>query len=312
MSLQRMSYPVIGLMLCFVVTGCSREKNQQQPVTTATGSKTSTAPASAASANEQSAALVRVINAVPDKRALDIAAKDTDTFQDVSYKTVTPYREIPSDAGKFTVKPTGDKTAQPIAENSESLASGRHYTVVAFPDKDNPDKVYVKAINDDQEPSTSGRARIRVINATPDVDKIAVFVRGEKDPLFSGVDFREAASYKEVGPGETTLELRRDEGGVTKHVSDATTAKLGKTSANRNEPNGIVATQPINLEAGKTYTIVLAGHAMSVRSEREHDRGHAAETKAEESKTAAHEHHNGLDVIVVEDTVPQQQPARTE
>ncbi len=308
MSLQKMSYPVIGLMLCFVVTGCSREKNQQQPVTTATGSKTSTAPASAASANEQSAALVRVINAVPDKRALDIAAKDTDAFQDVSYKTVTPYREIPSDAGKFTVKPAGEATAQPLAENSESLASGRHYTVVAFPDKDQPNKVYVKAINDDQEPSTSGRARIRIINASPDVDKIAVFVRGEKDPLFSGIDFREAASYKEVGPGETTLELRRDEGGLTKHVPDATTANRGgKATATRNDTDGILATQPVNLEAGKTYTIVLAGHSLTVKGEREHERSRTAESKA-----AANEHHNGLDVIVVEDTVPQQQPARTE
>jgi hypothetical protein len=282
MFLKRVSYPAMGLMLCFVVTGCSRESKQQQPVTTAADSKTSTAPASAAAAAEQKQALVRVIDAVPSKPALDVAAKDADVFKNVSYKTVTPYREIPSDAGKFIVKPAGETPTQPLAENSESISSGRHYTVVVFPDKDHADKVYVKAFSDDQEPSTTGRARVRVINAAVDADKIAVYTRGEKDSLFSGVGFQDAASYKEVGPGEVTLEIRSERSGVTKEVADATTARVGKTEPNR-PGEKMIATEHVTLDSGKTYTIVLAGP-----------------------------HQNKHDVIVVEDTVPQQQPARTE
>ena len=47
---------------------------------------------------------------------------------------MTPYKAIPANFDDFAVKAAGQDAATPLAENSESIMSGRHYTLVIFPD----------------------------------------------------------------------------------------------------------------------------------------------------------------------------------
>lgn len=285
---------VLGLSI--TVAGCSKESNQTQPAQSQSEAGASKAPESSAAAKERNEALVRVVNAVPDAPPIAVTAEKEAAFTDVKPKEVTPYKPIPANASAFAIKPATQETAQPLAENSESIMSGRHYTLVVFPGANTapktaePDqKVSLDVIADDLVPPSPGKARVRVINAAVGTDDVAVHLQGQDDALFSDVDFKEAVAYKDVDPMKTRMELRTSPNALS-DVNPKTGARTGEAAtpppsradrpadaAASQTPGQILDTHSLNLEAGKSYTIVLMG-----------------------DKAAGH-----LDTLVVEDVVPQ-------
>jgi hypothetical protein len=297
-----------------LVTGCNKESSQTSPVASQSGGSASTAPESGKAANENDQALVRVISAAPDAPAVEVSADKNPVFTRVEYKEVTPYKALPANFDDFMVKPAGQDSAAPLAENSESIASGRHYTLVIFPeaaaatvnvpkadmkaDREKGDKVdadhklTLDVIADDLQAPSAGKARVRVINAVAGTDDVEVFLRGQKDALFDDVDFKEAIAYKEIDPVKTTIEWRMAESllntanpktgdrGVTgEPPAPAPRAdRADRTAVADAQPGKVLGTHELNLEAGKSYTIVIAGKANSVRPR--------------------------LETIVIEDTVP--------
>jgi hypothetical protein len=223
---------LLGLWL--LVTACSSEPKQTQPVTSKTSSGTSTAPP-AKEVGQRDNALVRVINAVPGNTALDIFADDQKVFQSVAFKTVTPYRELSDDRHSFRVRHAGQDSAQPLAENSEGLSGGKHYTIVIMPDNNNKTSLYL--INDNIATPPAEKAQVRVIHASPDAGEVDI-VDKQGNKLFSSVNFQRETSYMEVDPKKTTLEVRQE----------------GQDRAVLTVPNA-------NFEKGKFYTIVVTGHA---------------------------------------------------
>lgn len=268
-----------------LVAGCSKESSQTTPVASSSGAATSTAPESGKAANENEQALVRVISAAADAPAVEVSADKNPVFTRVEYKDVTPYKALPANFDDFAVRAAGQSDAAPLAENSESIVSGRHYTLVIFPDapataataaaaKANGDgdaaradavtaekMLAIDVIADDLQAPAEGKARVRVINAAAGTDDVEVFLRGQKDALFDDVDFKEAIAYKEIDPVKTTLEWRTTE----------------------NAPGKVIGTQTIDIEAGKSYTIVIAGKTTGAKPR--------------------------FETIVVEDTVPPQPTA---
>jgi hypothetical protein len=304
-----------------LVAGCNRESNQAAPVASKSGGSTSTAPESGKAANENEQALVRVISAAADAPAVEVSADKNPVFTRVEYKDVTPYKALPANFDDFAVKAAGQDNAAPLAENSESIMSGRHYTLVIFPDapasrvaatSDAPraegeKKLALDVIADDLQAPSAGKARVRVINAAAGTDDIEVFLRGQKDALFDDVDFKEAIAYKEVDPVKTTIEWRMAESllttanpktgdrGVTGEPP-APAARADRADADRNDradrtasldaqPGKVLGTHSLNLEAGKSYTVIIVGKADGVKPR--------------------------LETIVVEDMVPQERPAAT-
>jgi hypothetical protein len=298
-----------------LVTGCNKESNQTAPVASESGGAASKAPESGAQANKNDQALVRVIGAAPDAAALEVTADKNPVFARVEYKDVTPYKALPANFDDFAVRTAGQDAAAPLAENSESIMSGRHYTLVIFPDaaakSDAPaaegetgvkveKKVAIDMIADDLQPPSAGKARVRVINAAIGTDDIEVFLRGQKDALFDDVDFKEAIAYKEIDPVKTTLEWRMAEsllntanpktGDRVTGEPAAPAARADRADADRADradrtagidaqPGKVLGTHSINFEAGKSYTIVMIG------------KSHGAKPRFE--------------TIVVEDTVPE-------
>jgi hypothetical protein len=294
-------------MSVMLVAGCNKESNQTSPVASQSGGAASTAPASGQAADKSDQALVRVIDAA-DEAPVEVIADKNPLFTRVEYKEVTPYKAVPANFDDFAVKPVGQESAAPLAENSESIMSGRHYTLVVFPETNATDpqkKVAIDVIADDLQPPSAGKARVRVINAAAGTDDIEVFLRGQKDALFNDVDFKEAMAYKEVDPVKTTMEWRTAESLLTTanpKTGDRTTgqpadpaARADRADADRADradrtntmdarPGKVLGTHSLDLEAGKSYTIVIAGKADGANRR--------------------------FETIVVEDTVPQQ-PAAT-
>jgi hypothetical protein len=295
----------LGLSV-MLLTGCSKESNQTSPVASESGGAASKAPESGQAAAKNDQALVRVIGAA-DAAPTEVIADKNEVFTRVEYKEVTPYKAIPANFDDFAVKQAGQDAATPLAENSESIMSGRHYSLVIFPDANTAanaangkdKKVALNVIADDLQQPSEGKARVRVINAAAGTDDIEVFLRGQKDALFDDVDFKEAIAYKEVDPVKTTIEWRTAEsllntanpktGDRPMGEPAAPAARADRADADRADradrtagidaqPGKVLGTHSLNLEAGKSYTIVIAGNADGARRR--------------------------FETIVVEDTVP--------
>src|ERR687888_1627086 len=132
----------LGLVALLIVTACSSESNQNQPVTTTTNAGTSNAPP-ATEVKQRGNALVRVIHAVPGGPSVDVFADDTKVFSGIAYKTTSPYKEVSGERHTFRIRPAGQDTAPPLAQNSEGLSDGKHYTVVAMAGSDGKPTLYV-------------------------------------------------------------------------------------------------------------------------------------------------------------------------
>jgi hypothetical protein len=225
----------MGLLLTMLVlmAACSSEPKQTQPVTSTSNSGTSTAPP-AKEVAQRNNALVRVINAVPGSSAVDVFADYQKVFESVAFKGVTPYRELSDDSHTFRVRNAGQDTAQPIAENSEGLVGGKHYTIVVMPDTNNKTALYV--LNDNITTPPTDKAQVRVIHASPDAGEIDVVDKQANKPLFSGVNFERETRYTDVDPMRTTLEVKQE-----------------------GQQQAIVSLPNANFEKGKFYTIVVTG-----------------------------------------------------
>src|SRR5918996_1782247 len=235
MNSKMKSRAVLALFALLLVAACSREANQNQPVTTTTNSGTSSAPP-ATEVKQRGNALVRVIHAVPGSAAVDVFADDTKVFTGIAYKTTSPYKEVSGERHTFRIRPAGQDTAQPLAENSEGLSDGRHYTVTATADANATPTLYI--YDDDLVPPSSGKAKVRVIHASADAGEVDVYAKQGNKKLFGGVNALSQTSYTEVDPMAATLEVRPE----------------GQNNAVLTIPNA-------KFNAGDTYTIVLTGKA---------------------------------------------------
>jgi hypothetical protein len=232
--------PTLAMMMVFMVS-CSRESSQHQPVKTTTdgGSSTTTASGDAAKRDK---ALVRVVHAMPAQPAVDAFAGDLRAFSNVTYKSVTPYAELTDDRQQLTLKSAGKPA--PLAENTENFAGGKHYTVLALPTSEQDPKPELKVLADDLTPPSSGKARVRVINASPDVGEIDVYTMNNADKLFGGVNFKSEAGYTEIAPTTTVVELRPQ---------------------GKKEP--LLMLPQFSFEPNKTYTIVVMGRVKNQQLE---------------------------------------------
>ena len=159
-------------------------------VTSRTEGATTSAP-SAETLERADRSLVRVVNAIPGAKAIDIYAGDSAAFSKVPYKKVTPFRQLERNAAAFQIK--AGPEGKPIAENREALADGGHYTIIAMPDEGGADKRNLRVLNDDFAPVPGDKARLRLVNAIPGEDDLTLKLRGYDDELFSDVAFKREA-----------------------------------------------------------------------------------------------------------------------
>ena len=223
-----------GMLTLGLTATVACEKKDTGAVTTTSEGGVETAP-SAAGVEERDNALIRVVHAVPGASAVAVYAGDSLAFPSVAYKTVTDFKEIGDDYFGFSVVPAGSGKDSPIAENREKLEDGAHYTVVAFPDEGDDDKVNVRVLDDDLKPITDGKARVRMVNAMANTDEVSMGVAGNDNKIFDDVNFKREAGWKEVDPMSGTFTFTTEDG-----------KKLASKSG-------------VTLVAGKSYTFVITG-----------------------------------------------------
>jgi hypothetical protein len=217
-----------------LLSACSRDAQTEDEVTTRTAGGEASTSISGDSADKRGEALVRVVNAVPETRSLTVRADETHALPAVEYKKVTAYTPIDRNWVTFQVSKSSDSTYAPLETNREMLTDGHRYTIVVMRDDDETG-LKTRIVRDDLA-NDATKAQVRVINAAEGFDEIDVRRRGvNDDDLFSGVNVGSEAGFNAIDPWAGALEFRAEDG------------------------KRLLATIPkVDLQAGKSYTIVLA------------------------------------------------------
>ena len=161
-------------------------------------------PAGAASAATGDA-MVRVAHLSPDAPSVDVYVNGAKTLSGVSYKTVSKYLSVPPGQYRFEVRPAGaDVGSKAVIDASDTLAAGKAVTVAAVGALAN---IKGQVYSDDISAPASGKAKVRVVHAAPEVPAVDVAVAGGPT-LFSGAAFPQATPYAEVAGGSYNLEVR--------------------------------------------------------------------------------------------------------
>lgn len=225
---------VAGLAL---LTGgaCRAEPAADFAVRTITPSGSWTAPSRAVAA-ERDRALLRIVAAIPGVSRLDLFVDGQKVFDALEYKTVTPFREVPSGRHALRLRPAGLDTADPLADVNQQLRAGRHYTAVIMPGDEGGSAAAVRVFDDPMELPQEDRASLRVVHAGADAGRMDVHLLGREDPLASGLDFHRASEFTELQPAPSPIELR---------------------PAQRTET--MLRLPDLRLSAGGLYTVVVIG-----------------------------------------------------
>jgi hypothetical protein len=202
--MRQVSFCTIALITFLGASGCN--KKTDQPTRTSTSEGQRSTGAAGTTAAKQDRALVRFVNADSNHPTADLWFGDMKAFSGVAYKAVTPYTELPADRSTFKLRVAGQNAD--LSTNNEGLFAGRHYTLIAIHNKDG--STTLRAVSDDLDSPSAGKAKIRMINAAPNTGELdLVQARDRKTEVFDGVNFDSPTSFKEVDPGN--LEVRRDD-----------------------------------------------------------------------------------------------------
>jgi hypothetical protein len=190
------------LLAAAVLATGACQKDSSPIKTTSDGETNVSSPADSMAAKGKS--LVRIVNAA---RAGDVSVKISQMplFNDVKPGTVTDYREISNNLGDFSVFPAGSTEGIAIAESEKMLRDGNRYSVVLI--AEDVSKSTLRVVRDDVIPD-SGKARLRVLHASPGAPAFDISVVGATVALFTGVGFKNEAGYVDMAPALVTLQFR--------------------------------------------------------------------------------------------------------
>jgi hypothetical protein len=165
-------------------------------VTTTSEGQVTEAPAGKQAAQTGSA-LVRFVNADPNAKSLELWSGDQTLFPNVAYKSITHYEQLPRGYTQFKLRSKSNK--DDVAATRRELFPGRHYTFVALPAKKGP--ALLVGLSDNLGALDPGQARVRLINATSDVDDLDLFKEGTNMRIAHGIDAGATTSFSDLTPG---------------------------------------------------------------------------------------------------------------
>jgi uncharacterized protein DUF4397 len=152
-----------------------------------------------------SAALVRVAHFSPDAPAVDVYVNDDRVLSGVAYPAVSKYLELPAGSYTFAVRPAGAAaSSDPVIEETAGVKGGAAYTVAAVGALAD---IKAAIFADDLSAPGSGKSKVRVIHAAPEVPAVDVAVK-DGPTLFEGAKFPSATDYAEVDAASYPVQVK--------------------------------------------------------------------------------------------------------
>jgi hypothetical protein len=162
-------------------------------------------PARAQDVTEEDAA-IRVVHASPGAPNVDVLVDGQPLVQDLAFGAATEYVGIRGGDHKVQVVPTGQGADAALIDTDLNVDGGDAYVFVAM-DRLNDIEGKVFEVNLDQV--DAGKARVRLINASPDAGGIDLVETGG-DEIFGGVDFKDATDYTDLDARSYSFDIRGD------------------------------------------------------------------------------------------------------
>src|SRR5688500_2146354 len=160
------------------------------------------APAASSVQAQANNANIRVIHGSPDAPAVDIYVNGAKAISNLAFKEATAWTPLP--AGTYAVKVTATGSTDAVIEASLPLEAGQYYTVLATGKLAD---ISAKVLVDDLSSLAPGKARLRVVHASPDTPAVDVAVKGGP-VLVSNLAYPNATDYLTVDKMTVDVEIR--------------------------------------------------------------------------------------------------------
>jgi YVTN family beta-propeller protein len=179
---------------------------------------------------------LRFAHLAPYTGKVDIYVNREIVLKNVAYGTVSPY--LPFKPGNYAidiVKAGANlNNTEPLISEAVDLWENEHYTYAALNYHEDT-SAFSYFYKDDLTAPSTGKAKIKVLHASPDAGAVEVALQGGP-VLFSTLNAGESSEYLEVAAGTYNLEMR-----------EPGTGKV------------LYKLPPVNLAAGTLYTAVAEG-----------------------------------------------------
>jgi len=199
---MKLAAPLLMIPLVLWTTACAPQTKSPSVTTTSEG-QTTEAPAGTTAA-QRNTALVRFVNADPGSKGLDLVLEGKHLATGVAYKSISPYVETPRGVARFKLRATDGTTD--LVTNQRELFPGRHYTVLSLPRKKTEDARLV-SLSDNLGFLDPGEARVRLINATTNVNDLDLFLAGTTNRILHGVSAASATSVLDMEAGAVEIQV---------------------------------------------------------------------------------------------------------
>jgi hypothetical protein len=174
---------------------------------------------------------VSLYNASPNSPALTMYVDNKNIGSGLDYGDYTGYLALRTGERSLQFGPTN--AVNVTVDTTLTLAEGKVYSVFVA---DDYNKASLVVINDNSPDPTAGKAKIRLINLSPDAGEMQVNLKNDSSLLIAGKGFKQASDFTEITAETYDLEVVRADGSVKLSVPQA------------------------SFLPGKFYTIVVKGY----------------------------------------------------
>lgn len=186
--------------------------------------------------DEAEVAQVRAAHLSPDAPNVDVSVEGDTVLEDVPFRAVSEYLELPVGAATVAISAAEDPDTVVFDEELE-LAEGA-FTIAALGELSEENQPFAPAVLEDDMSDPGEDARVRLVHASPDAPAVDVTVDDGETVLFEDVAFGDAEAL-EVAAGEYTLEVR---------------------PATEDNDGDVVAEFDVAPEAGNVYSAFAVGY----------------------------------------------------
>jgi Domain of unknown function (DUF4397) len=142
---------------------------------------------------------LRVMNAVVDEPSLDVLVDGNTTSSNLAYGTSTGYQSVSSGSRHLQIEPSGSSTT--LVDQMITFNSGTDTTILAANFSFSLSTV---VLSDDNSAPTSGKVKMRFVNAAPDLGPADVYIVSPGtdittlSPSISSLGFGSASEYQNM------------------------------------------------------------------------------------------------------------------
>jgi len=150
----------------------------------------------------------RLMNAVPDESSLNVLVDSSSVSSNLAYATSTGYLSEKSGSHQIGIEPSGSSTT--LLQQSISLGSGSDTTVISY---NFSSSIANLVLTDNNSAPASGDFKIRLVNASPNLGPVDVYIVTPGTPLstvsptLSNLGFGATATYQSLAAGNFEIEL---------------------------------------------------------------------------------------------------------